>query len=59
VVKVLPKAEYQSWLAEQKAANQEAAPAVVEAPAPAAVETPAEGEAGSATEPAVTAAAAG
>ena len=41
VVKVLPKAEYQSWLAQQKAANAEPAPAAAPAAEPAA---PAEGE---------------
>jgi cytochrome c oxidase subunit 2 len=40
VVRVLPKAEYTAWLAEQKAKNAPAAPAV---PAPAApAEAPAE-----------------
>jgi len=56
VVKVVPKAEYSNWLAQQqKAAEQAAAPVVVEAPAAA----PAEGDAAPATEPAVTADAAG
>jgi cytochrome c oxidase subunit 2 len=41
VVKVLPKAEYQAWLAQQKAANAEPAPAAAPAAEPAA---PAEGE---------------
>jgi cytochrome c oxidase subunit 2 len=41
VVKVLPKAEYQAWLAQQKAANAEPAPAAAPAAEPAA---PVEGE---------------
>jgi len=41
VVKVLPKAEYQAWLAQQKAANAPAAPAEPAAPAAAPAEAPA------------------
>lgn len=51
VVKVLPKAEYQAWLAEQKAAAAPA-PAVEPAPAPAATEVPTEAATAPAAEPA-------
>ncbi|QQP94548.1 cytochrome c oxidase subunit II [Lysobacter enzymogenes] len=52
VVRALPKAEYQQWLAEQKAKNAPAAPAAAPAPAPAetapaAAQAPAAGTASS------------
>jgi len=64
VVKVLPKAEYSSWLAQQQASKKAAMPAAIEVPAPAATAVegeaaPVEGEAAPAAEPAVSADAAG